>query len=413
MRVDQATPSTQLLRRMNAQAVLRFAVGHSVFNASNVIEATGLTRSTVIGLCDYLIELGWIHQPEDARADPEYSKGRPARRFALRSDAGFVIGVDAGEHSITAAVANLRGEVLGRVRRSYGDQRFDSAVRLSVTCDAIDTVLADCAVPIEKVLASVFGIPSPTDSDGHSPVGQDGYWASMNPGLSDAFVTYGRVVVENDANLAAIAEQSVGIGQGTRSFAALLSGERFGAGLIMDGVLIRGQHGGAGEMRVLDLVDGVGSATGLAALARDWAQESKLTDAGGAASPMAELPRVDVTAESVLTAARNGDETSLAIVDRLGDRLARVCFVLASLLDVERVILVGAIAVAAGPIIDRARTVLAENFYAPIPEIAASELGADAVVLGAIQRGLALVQADPLGLVLVGLPLTATESVNL
>jgi predicted NBD/HSP70 family sugar kinase len=166
-------------------------------------------------------------------------------------------------------------------------------------------------------------------------------------------------------------------------------------------------------MRVLELVDGVGSATGLAALARKWAQDLELTNTGDAASPLAALTLVDITAESVLSAARNGDETSLAIVDRLGDRLAQVCFVLASLLDVERVILVGAIAEAAGPIIDRARIVLAENFYAPIPEIAASELGADAVVIGAIQRGLALVQANPLGLVLAGLPLTVTESVNL
>ncbi|MFS2032344.1 ROK family protein, partial [Curtobacterium sp. CT11-45] len=89
---------------------------------------------------------------------------------------------------------------------------------------------------------------------GASP-GDGGFWDRMNPGFADAVPGH-RVVVENDANLAALAERP---SSGDASFAALLSGERFGSGLVVDGVLLRGAHGGAGEMRVLDLVEGVGS----------------------------------------------------------------------------------------------------------------------------------------------------------
>lgn len=385
---------------MNAEAVLRYALSHEVFNASGVIEATGLTRSTVIGLCDDLIELGWINRLDDARAAGEYRKGRPARRFELRAAAGFLVGVDAGEHSATAMVADLRGRALGRVRRSFGNAGLDPVIRLSVMTDAVDSVLSDCGVPRAAVLATVVGIPAPTDTEGRSPIGHDGYWAKMNPNVSVAFSGYGRVVVENDANLAAVAEQSIGAGQGTPSFAALLSGERFGAGLIIDGALIHGRHGGAGEMRALEVVDGVGSAVGLAALARDWATAARTPDTVAATSGSARLSPAEVTAEAVLTLAAEGHAPSIDIVERLGDRLARVCFVLASMLDVERVILVGAIADAAGPIIDKATAVLKRDFYAPIPEILPSTLGADAVVLGAIQRGLAMVQSAPLSFVL-------------
>ncbi|MHC5797237.1 ROK family protein [Lacisediminihabitans sp. FW035] len=392
MALEQAAASTQLLRRMNAEAVLRYALGAGVFNASDVIESTGLTRSTVIGLCDYLIELGWIDRLDDARAAGEYSKGRPARRFELRASAGFIVGVDAGQHSATAVVADVRGHVVGRVRRSFGDEALDPTVRLAVMTDAVDTVLAEAEVSRAAVLATVFGIPAPTDEGGRSPFGEEGYWAAMNPHLSTAFAGYGRVIVENDANLAALAEQSIGAGRGIRSFAALLSGERFGAGLIIDNLLIRGRHGGAGEMRMLDIVEGVGSADGLAALARDWGREAAVASS----TPPAPIAPVEVTAEAVLAKAASGDAASLAIVARLGERLARVCFVLSSMLDVERVILVGAVAVAAGPIIEKATAVLEHEFYEPVPEIVASPLGADAVVLGAIQRGIALVQANPL-----------------
>jgi predicted NBD/HSP70 family sugar kinase len=397
MAVEQSGASTHLLRRMNAEAVLRFALDTQVFNASDVIEFTGLTRSTVIGLCDHLIELGWITRLDDARAAGEYSKGRPARRFELRAAAGFVVGVDAGEHSATVEVADLRGRVLGRVQRSFGESRLDAAVRLAVTMDAIQAALSECGVPLSAVLVTVFGVPAPADETGHSPFGEGGYWAQMNPDLASAFEGYGRVIVENDANLAAVAEQAVGAGRGIRSFAALLSGERFGAGLIVDGTLIRGRHGGAGEMRVLSLVEGVGSAAGLAALAREWALSAGVSATIPETSPLFGLTSEELTAEVVLTSAAAGDQTSSDIVGRLGDRLARVCLVLASLLDIERVIVGGAIAVAAGPVIARARTVLGTNATLPGPEIVASPLGADAVVLGAIQRGLTLVRSNPLG----------------
>ncbi len=55
--------------------------------------------------------------------------------------------------------------------------------------------------------------------------------------------------------------------------ATLLSGERLGAGLIVDGRLLRGARGGAGELRALDLIGDAGSSYGFGALARQWAQE--------------------------------------------------------------------------------------------------------------------------------------------
>lgn len=210
---------------------------------------------------------------------------------------------------------------------------------------------------------------------------------------------FGQVIVDTDANLAAVAEQAVGAGRGIRSFAALLSGERVGAGPIIDGTLIRGRHGGAGEMRVPSLVEGVGSAAELAALTREWAHSARTSATVPETSTLFRLTDDAMTAEVVLASAAAGDQTSSDSVGRLGDRLARVCPVRASLLDIERVIVGGAIAVAAGPVIARARTVLGKDATLPRPEIVASPLGADAVVLGAIQRGLAMVRTDPLGFV--------------
>ncbi|MCU1527918.1 MAG: hypothetical protein JWP75_1681 [Frondihabitans sp.] len=400
---ERAATSPHILRRMNAETVLRYALARGVFNASDVIKSTGLTRSTVIGLCDDLIELGWIGRLDDARLAGEYSKGRPARRYELHSRSGLVVGIDAGQHSVTVVVADLRGAVLSRINEAFTGDGLDPVHRLEVTEAAVAQALAGANATREAVQTTVIGLPAPIDERGHSPVGDDGYWTRMNPEFATAFADHGRVIVENDANLAAIAEQAIGAGSGTTSFAALLAGERFGAGLIVDGSLLHGRHGGAGEMRALDLVEGVGSAHGLAATAREWAHDAQAAGTLPAVSPLAQLSSNSITAEDVFTAAAASDPTALDIVRRLGSRLARVCLVLASLLDVERVIIVGAIAVAAGPVIDEARIVL-DDFYPPVPEIVASTLGADAVVFGAIQRGLALIRSSPLSFVPLASP---------
>lgn len=390
LREDVAT-SPQLLRRMNVGAVLRFALEAQTFPASDVMAATGLTRSTVLGLCDTLVEQGWIDEVDDSREAGRYGKGRPARRYRLRDRAGYVVGVDAGQHTVTAAVAGLRGNVLARISRPVAGG--NGSVRRTTTRAAVDAVLAEAGARPEEVFLVVVGVPAPVDGQGQSPAGH-GFWELMNPGFPAVFEGCGRTVVDNDANLAALAEQAHA--PGVTSFATLLSGERFGAGLVIDGKLLRGRHGGAGELRLLDMVEGVGSSEGLGFLARQWAVAASKARTLPPGSALARVPCADLSAEAVFAAAAAGDEAAQGIVDRLGERLARVVQVLASLLDVEQVIVGGAIASAAQPVIEKAAAVLQELFYPPVPRLVASRLGADGVLLGALECGLSMLRAQPL-----------------
>lgn len=378
-------------RATSAETVLAYALEPSsgAFTATEAIDATGLTRSTVLAACAELVRLGWLRDLDDARTAGEYRKGRPARRWELVADAGVVVGVDAGQHRVTALVADLRGTVLARAEGALGESGLEVPVRLSVTTDTVAAALTAADVDAARVLVTVVGVPAPVDALGASPR-DGGFWDSMNPGFSDV-VPHGVVVVENDANAAALAERP---SSGDASFAALLSGERFGAGLVVDGVLLRGARGGAGELRVLDLVDGVASSNGIGRTARELVRAAR---ADGRIGPASLLGGVEEPgAEAVFAAAALLDPVALEVVDRLGDRLARVCVLLASLLDIDRVVVAGAIADAAAPVIERARELLAAWEYDPTPEVVPSRLGGDVVVLGAVARALDLVHADPL-----------------
>ncbi len=385
-------------RGTSAETLLAYAFSVRAFTATEAIDATGLTRSTVLSACEELVRLGWVRELDDARAAGEYRIGRPARRYELDTTAGVVLGIDAGQHRVTVLVADVRGTVLGRAEGTLGDSGLDVPVRLGVVGETVAAALLDARVDHDRVLVSVVGIPAPVDAGGASP-GDGGFWDRMNPGFADAVPGH-LVVVENDANLAALAERP---SSGDASFAALLSGERFGSGLVVDGVLLRGAHGGAGEMRVLDLVDGVGSSDGIGATARRLVAEALAAGAVPADSPLT----ADADPAVLFRAARAGDPVALDIVDRLGDRLARVCVLLVSLLDIDRVVVAGAIAEPAAAVIERARVWLDGAGFDPVPEIVASTLGADVVVIGAVAHAVDAVRAAPLSFALTTRPAAA------
>lgn len=395
---DLPATSPRLMRRLNREAVVRYALDAGDFTAGHVMKATGLTRATVLGVCSDLVAQGWLEELPESAPAPSERGGRPSRLYRVPPSAGLVVGLDAGEHRFRAMVSDLRGE--HRITRhlalappeTTGPERLASATQL------IGRLLNDAGARPSDVLLSVVGVPAPVDAGGASPPGDRGFWATMNPGFTAALP--GRVAVENDANLAALAERARLTGTDSGNMAALLSGERLGAGLIVDGRLLRGARGGAGELRALGVVTGAGSSEGIGSLARRWAQEA-IAD-GTFAAPVDE-----VDAAWVFAGAAHGDPRAEEIVARLGDRLATVALILGSLLDVTAIVVAGAVADSIEPVLQAARNRLAADHHPPVPELFASALGGDVVALGAIEHALALVRADPLGFTPGG---TATDS---
>ncbi|WP_461188690.1 ROK family protein [Arthrobacter sp. Z4-13] len=378
---------------MNSDALLRFALQERVFTAGEAMDVTQLTRATVLGVCDGLVNAGWLEEVEDGSATDRPNKGRPARRYQLREAAGVVVGLDAGEGYFTTIVADLRGRELGMRRKSVDSHALRRAGRVEAARELIRLTLADVGRAVDDVLLTVVGVPAPIDATGASPDGAD-FWQLMNSGFASQLD--GTVIVENDANLAAIAELAH---EPLANLATLLTGERLGAGLIVDGHLLRGPRGGAGEMRFLGTladtksVPDEGSADGFGALARKWARSGIHALDGD--TGLQGIPEGDIKAEDVFQAARDGDPFARDIIARLGARLARIAVVLSSLLDIERVVIAGGISRAIEPVLEHARTLLRTEFEPPVPDLVASTLGAEVVVKGAIESALTRISREP------------------
>jgi len=286
-------------------------------------------------------------------------------------------------------VADLRGDVLAREYVTLDSDHDDATRRRRELVAAVDAALRAAAVDRGQVLSLCVGVPAPVDAEGASPRHPDGFWSRMNPdvrGLFEEWVPHVRV--ENDASLAAVAEGTEGAGVGCDDYITLLAGERLGAGIVTDGRLLRGAHGGVGEMVAFDHVPGVDGAWGLGFRAAQWAREAL---ADGSLPPSSALRTVDAEAidgRMVLELAGRADAGALQVVARVGDMLARITGVLGSLFDCRLVIVSGAIAQAAEPVLQASRRSLARFTDLPTPELVASPLGTDVVSIGAVAHAI-------------------------
>ncbi|WP_328995412.1 ROK family protein [Kribbella sp. NBC_01245] len=392
-----ATPP--LLRRVNAGKVLSVLSAGGVQTGSDLIESTGLTRATVHAVCNDLIAMGWVRELGTGR-EAGTSTGRPSRRFEFNSRAGYVLGIDMGAGKTTVLVADLRGEVLGKAVHSFRDVQLPATERTGVVDRAATEALASAGVRADEVLAVGVGVAAPVSRDGKI-LDTDKFWRAFDVGLDTTLTKlHGwRVLIENDANLAALGERWRGTASGVDDLAVVLSGERIGAGLLESGRLLHGHRGGAGEMVYLELVEGVGSADGIARLAREW----------GAAAITKRSPRTAlrklaggldaVTAEMVFAAAADGDAVAQDILDRLSTRMARVIASVGVLLNPELVVIGGAVAEAAGVLVPGITAQL-PSFTTSPPRVAVSSLGDAIVSVGAVRHALNHVEANALDIAL-------------
>lgn len=373
------------VRRASLDAVLTYAWDVEVFTASDAMAAVGLTRSTTIDVIEELVEIGLLTELPNARAVGDYRKGRPARRFELRSDAAVVVGTDVGPDHILTAVADLRGRILA-LEHTDTDLEHDSPEeRRTAATAAVDDALRAAGRARSDVLALCAGVPAPVDAAGASPPHRNGFWRRMNPDLGELFRAWVPLVrVANDASLAAVAEGSVGATAGERDFVTILSGEFLGAGAVVDGHLLRGAHGGVAEMVAFDHVIGVEDAGGLIVRIGQWArEEAQSADSPSIDGPVAEIPMVD-DGRAVLADARRGDPEAQRLVARAGRVLGIITGVFGSLFDPRRVVLSGLAAEDAGDLVDAARASLPLELDLPAPELVASTLGVDVVCIGAV-----------------------------
>jgi predicted NBD/HSP70 family sugar kinase len=214
---------------------------------ADIARATGLSRTTVSTLISELKGAGLVSDVELKATTGR--GGRPGVQLVLRDRREVVVGIDFGHSHVGIAIADLAHNILAE-RQQELDVNRQATRAFDTAAGMFDEVLAELEVDRKNVVGAAIGIPGPVDR-AQGTAGS----ATILPGWIGLSIAaeMGRrlgmgVDIENDANLGAMAELMWGAGRDCANFAYIKAATGIGAGIVIDGRLLRGATGTAGEI---------------------------------------------------------------------------------------------------------------------------------------------------------------------
>ncbi|MDD5367890.1 MAG: ROK family transcriptional regulator [Anaerolineaceae bacterium] len=381
------TISATQMRIINQSAVLELLRREPTISRSDIGRKLNVSLPTVMRIIDDLIERNLVVELDEK----EYSGGRRKQLLQFNQEDNVIIGIDLGGMSVYAAMAEIGGKIIA-------DQKFPLAGLLDSEADLfcllfniIHEYLDMAQKQGKKVLGVGIGAPGITRrEDGVVIWAPSTRWRNfpLKKKIQDEFPNL-TILVDNDANLAALGEQWFGAGHNYRNILFLSLGGGTGGAVILDGMLYRGAHSAAGEVgsSLLSKENLTFVKERYGALEMSASGNSILAMAHTALKDQlsqAELEAVDL--EMVQKAFAAGEIWATAIVSQLIDSIAVTIVNAASLIDPEVVILYGQVTDAfnqnnylVNALEKRIRGLPPFN-----PTITASLLGKKAVIMGTI-----------------------------
>ncbi|MEU1439601.1 ROK family transcriptional regulator [Streptomyces sp. NPDC005786] len=374
-----ASPSTA--RAINDRLALRLLQQDGPLTATQLKTLTGLSRPTVADLVERLQGAGLIRVVGETGAE---RRGPNARLYGIVADRAHLAGLDVRTDSVAVVVADLLGATLAEATEPIGgDTAADDAVEQAVALLERTARTAGTA-PLHSVGIGAPGLIDPVTGELRDTTGLPAWHRNLVRALQQRLPA--TVLVENETNLAAVAEHRVGAAQDHDTFVLLWLGHGVGAAVMLDGRLRRGASGGAGEIGFLPVPGTIGfpSAVNCDGGFHSLVGSAPLVELAAAHGITAPAVGHEPGASAAVRAALAGEGDSEAFLDTLADRLALGAAAVASVLDPGCVLLAGEVGHAGGEAL-AARVEERLAMMSPLrTEVRAGTLGGTAVLRGAV-----------------------------
>ena len=312
------------------------------------------------------------------------------------ADAPLAIGIDIGGTKVAGGVVDAHGAVLRRARRDTPHRSTSPRVVENTIVSVVEELLESG----DDIAAVGIGAAGFVAADRATVVFAP-HLSWRNEPLREALG--GRldlpIFVDNDANAAVWAEYRFGAGRGESHLVMVNLGTGIGGGIVLDGRVIRGRFGIAGEFGHMQVVpDGIRCECGNRGCWEQYASGNALVREArslmSAGSPVVSdlFDRVgghpeDLTGPLVTEAARDGDQLARELLGEIGRWLGIGIADLAAALDPGTFVIGGGVSAAGelllGPAREAFRRQLTGRGYRPEAQIVAAELGNEAGLVGA------------------------------
>lgn len=315
-------------------------------------------------------------------------------------DKPYVIGIDVGGTNTVVGIVDKRGQILksDSIKTGKHSQVEDYLDELS---DLIDDLIAGTTTK-DQIKGIGAGTPNGNYFTGSIEFASNLPWKGVIPFAQLLEDRVGiPVALTNDANAAAIGEMTYGAARGMKDFIVITLGTGVGSGIVVNGQLVYGHDGFAGELGHVIMrrhngrlcgcgrtgcLEAYSSATGLARTAREYLELKPDIQ-----TRLRNIPADDITSKDVFDAAMAGDEMAKDIFKFTGEMLGEAFADFVAFSSPEAIILFGGLSKAGNLIMDPIRESMERNML-PIfrnkVKLMFSDLKeSDAAVLGASALG--------------------------
>lgn len=388
----------QFIRNLNENLIMDALITQGTMSRADISRQTGLSKPTVSLAVEHLINRNLVREMGPA----DNAQGRKATLIRFNETAYYVCGIDIGATRIRIALSDLNGEIIAYqtypmvVQKVY--ERAE-ATMLDLLRSHMNELLDENHLNWDQIQCIGFGIPGVVLPDS----GRIHRIVDPLAGLEEAFSLESlsgafpcEVILENDVNLAALGEYRSGAAAGYPLFVFFSIGTGTGAGIMVDGQLLRGLGGLTGEIAEMLMEDGrrleeVLSADGLMQLAKDYLDqhdELLLEAADSGADINVDVVADDLhrylTPEKLFEAARSGEVEALDILQQYSQMIASALRQISVVLAPDLIVLGGGVGGNGDVLLPLLRQIISEQF--PVqPQLICSKLGEQAVVTGAVQ----------------------------
>jgi len=353
----------------SAKAVFRTLFAEGPATRPQLCAALGLSRPTMSASITELDRVGYVEKIGELQG----ALGRKAGMYRLGRGAGHVIAVDAGSTHVRLRVATLDRRLLhNRTFRLSSNQRVLGAEISAAVAEEVAAARAISEPGWGPLRAIGIALPARVVMQDGLPHPQDKLFSKFTP-PGDV-----PLVLENNVNCAAIAEQNHGMARGRGNFAYIQVGVKIGMGIVLRGQLLQGRNGAAGEISHIAFPFAPDRAPEAAVSLEDYLGAEALMQRVRAGWP-ARSQAKPVDAPQLLALAEAGNAAAVKAVARHGRDIGAMVATCVSVIDPGLVVLGGGIGTSP-LILPHVREVVAKLSFPT--EIVSSALGPDATVLG-------------------------------
>ncbi|MCF0092187.1 MULTISPECIES: ROK family transcriptional regulator [unclassified Micromonospora] len=391
------------LRELNLALVLgRIAAADRPPSRADLATATGLTRATVSAVVEDLLAGQLVSEADPA---PRAGAGRPARGLVLADQGPAGLGLEVNVDYLTVCVVDLAGQVRHRTVHRADLRPVAPADALARLVHLAGEARADAARQGLTLAGAALAVPGLVDDAGLVRLAPNLGWRDVavpellsgHPPLTDQVPGVPALVVDNEANLAALGELH-SRPPGPASFLHISGEVGIGAGIVLDGALFRGVRGWSGEIGHLPVhPEGRPCRCGGQGCLEQYAGQEAIV--AGAGLVRAELPADTATAR-LAELAEAGDPAALRALHDAGTALGVAVAGVVNLLDLDTVVLGGGYAPLAPwlcpPVLAEIAARVLTAAWSPVT-VRPSTLGPEAAAVGAAGSVVRRIVARPAG----------------